>query len=208
MGRITLGMILLLTLIGVGGGWAAERGIPHGIAGVELDHLVTEFQDLLDMDSALVVRFQEYLAEVEFKPLAGIKTALAAYGTCANPGRIVRIKIKYADSSRRFFDRLLSQCKERFGNPMEWRGDPFHVMIAWKWSFVDEKGNRISLTLQHNTQDRDQKMGNAIKLNLNNGIEEERACLQAKLARSRETQNNALPKSNSRNPDWDLLIPQ
>lgn len=201
-------LIILLTLAGIGDGSAAEGHIPHGIAGIRLDRSVEEFQDLLDMESDLAVRFQEYLAEVELKPTAGIKTGVVAYGTCAHPGRILRIKIKYADSSKRFFDHLLDQCKARFGDPAEWRGDPFHVMIAWKWSFVDDNGNQISLTLQHNTRDREQKMGNAIKLNLNNGIEEERACFMAKNAKTPTRPGESDSSERSRKLDWELLIPR
>ena len=60
--------------------------------------------------------------------------------------------------------------------PMDWRGDPFHVVLAWKWGFTDNDGNHISLILQHNTLDQEQKMGNSIKMTVTNWIDDEEAC--------------------------------
>jgi hypothetical protein len=202
MGRIPLIIGFLSVFIFPGSHWAAESTIPKGIAGVELNQMVDECKARLREDSNLAVRFQGYLEEVELEPVAGIKTGLVAYGTCAELGRIVRIKIKYTNGSKGFFDELLKRFKARFGNPNEWRGDPFHVMIAWKWAFVDDQGNRISLTLQHNAQDHDKKMGNALKLNLSNGIEKERACYLAKAG------GTSPAVSKSEDLDWDLLVPR
>jgi len=204
MGRVILTISCLFILSAAGSLWAADQDTPYSIAGVRVDRPVEEFADRLIMESAMPVRFQGYLKEVELKPVAGIKTGLIAYGNCADPGHIVRIKIKYADPSKAYFERLLKRFKQRFGDPDEWRGDPFHVLIAWKWSFVDDKGNHISLTLQHNTQDRDQKMGNAVKLNLNNAIEAERNCYLDKRAR----QKKDVPQPAAKLPDWELLIPR
>jgi hypothetical protein len=91
---------------------------------------------------------------------------LVTYGSSIEPSRIVRLKFKYADNSKRFFDELLKRYKANLGKPGEWRGGPFHIVIAWKWSFTDRDGNDISFILQHNTRDEEEKQGNAVKMTL------------------------------------------
>jgi hypothetical protein len=89
----------------------------------------------------------ENIEEVEIKPIQGIKSGLIAYATCTAPGQIARIKLKYKDASKAFFEDLIKKIKKKYGEPDQYRGDPFHILISWKWSFVDDDGNRISLTV-------------------------------------------------------------
>ena len=111
---------------------------------------------------------------------------MIGYGTCARPGNIVRIKLKYEDSSKEFFNNLLAEFKKRFGEPDEYQGDPFKILISWKWSFVDKQNNRISLILQHNQLDEDEKMGNAVKLTMTSLAEADMRCFQEKHAGQEE----------------------
>ena len=93
--------------------------------------------------------------------------------------------------------------------PPEWRGDPFHIVIAWKWSFVDDQNNRISLTLQHNTRDTEEKMGNAVKLSMTNLMEAERNCYEKKSAESDAKTGKEKQKTKKKGKvDWDLLVPK
>ncbi|MBW2066512.1 MAG: hypothetical protein JRJ03_16505, partial [Deltaproteobacteria bacterium] len=155
-------------------------GVPHGIAGFVLGANIEQYKDRVRMETSLPTRYMEYIREVQIGPQAGFKSGIIAYGTCFEPGRIVRIKLKYADSSKGFYKKLLKLFEERFGEPSEWRGDPFHVVIAWKWSFVDEENNRISLILQHNTKDVEEKIGNSVKITMTNLLEEELNCYKKK----------------------------
>jgi hypothetical protein len=132
------------------------------------------------METALPVRYAENLYEVETRPIEGFKTGLVGYGTCQKDHPVVRIKLKYADSSRAFFDELIGQFKKAFGEPDEYRGDPFQNVIGWKWAFTDPSNNRVSMILQHNAMDEDEKMGNALKLTLLNALEEDARCYQEK----------------------------
>ncbi len=156
------------------------------------------------MNSALPIRYAESIAEVEIKKTDLLASGLIAYGTCAAPGKVVRIKLKYADSGRDFYDNLLARFEKIFGKPDEWRGDPFHIVIAWKWSFVDKSKNRISLMLQHNNQDTDEKIGNSIKLTLTDAIERERQCYEKSHPELSEPPVGKKPIPI----DWDLLIPR
>ena len=99
--------------------------------------------------------------------------------------------------------------KKKYGEPDEYRGDPFHIFIAWKWSFTDKDGNRISLTLQHNSQDTEEKRGNAVKLTMLNLVEEDQQCYKAKELDHREKLRQRHWKAMK--PDlsgWDLYVPR
>ncbi len=183
---------------------------PLDLAGFHLGGRIEDYRSRLRMSSDLPIRHMECIHEVEIAPISEYKSGLIAYGTCDEPGRIVRIKLKYKNATRSFYNELLSRFKARFGEPYEWRGDPFHVVIAWKWSFVDEAGNRVSLILQHNLKDEDQKMGNSVKLTLTSQIEAELACFEAKEAaaeKERERRGETVRKPAGP-PDWEMLIPR
>ena len=82
-------------------------GAPHEVGGFVLDRNIEIYKDRVIMDTALPVRYAENMEEVEIKFTDGFKSGLIAYGTCARPGHIVRIKLKYADSSKDFYKDLL-----------------------------------------------------------------------------------------------------
>ncbi|MFH1091026.1 MAG: hypothetical protein V1742_05595, partial [Pseudomonadota bacterium] len=137
---------------------------PHEVAGFVLGDQVSKYKEKLQMDTAQPVRFFEAVKEVEIKPVRGIRSGLISYGVCASPGEIVRIKIKYMDSSRDFYEKMLDELKKRYGEPDKWKGDAFGVVHIWKWFFKDKNGDEISLVFQHNSQDPEIKLGNSIKL--------------------------------------------
>ena len=147
---------------------------------------------------------------METVPLKGYKTALVLYGTCIKPARIVRLKFKYADSSKAFYEELLKRFKQLYGDPDEWRGDAFHVVLAWKWSFMDEHNNDISLILQRNTRDEEEKEGNAVKLTMWNLMRAEARCFesQSKETQADQDQNQTLNLEKSNSIDWNRLVPQ
>lgn len=188
-------------------GMAGEA--PHQVGGFVLNENISKFKDYVIMETALPIRHMENIQEVEIKPLQGIKSGLIGYATCTAPGHIVRIKLKYNDSSKKFFENLLKRITKKFGKPKEYRGDPFHVLISWKWSFVDKDGHRISMTLQHNSLDTDEKIGNAIKLTMTSLIEEDRQCYRLKALDQREKlRRRKWKKLASDKDDWDLIVPR
>ncbi len=181
---------------------------PKQVAGFELGDNISVYKEKLNMRSALPIRYQEYLTEVEINRIEGYKSGLIAYATCKNPGMIVRIKLKYADSSKKFYEQLLKRFKKQFGEPTEWRGDPFHVMISWKWSFVDPKLNLISMILQHNTLDEDEKMGNSLKMTLTEQVGEERRCYVKKHPQSQEDKEKSNKRREKSVGNWERYLPQ
>ena len=175
---------------------------PKHLGGFTLGGDIAAFEDQIKKDTVLTVRYQQYLAEVEIDRISGFKSGLITYGTCDKPGKIVRIKLKYNDSSKKFFKVLLDRFKQRLGEPDEWRGDAFHVVIAWKWNFLDQHGNLTSLTLQHNTMDQTEKKGNAVKMTLTSQIHKEHSCYEKKFPQQPQ------PKKHKGKVDWDLFVPR
>jgi hypothetical protein len=182
---------------------------PHQVALFKLNSNIAEVKDYVIMETALPIRYLENIEEVEIKPIAGFKSGLIAYASCTAPDHIVRIKLKYKDSSKKFFEKLLKQIEQKYGKPDEYRGDPFRIVISWKWSFIDTDNNRISLTIQHNSMDTEEKMGNAIKLTMTNLIEEDRRCYEVKALDQRDKLRQQ--KYKIMTPElsgWDLYVPR
>ena len=189
--------ITLLAFLWIAGSCPASEA-PHQVSVFDLNRDIADFKDYVIMETALPIRHMENIEEVEIKPIKGIKSGMIAYASCSAPGHIVRIKLKYQDSSKKFFENLLKQVKKKYDEPDDYRGDPFHILIAWKWSFIDKDGNRISLTLQHNSQDADEKRGNAVKLTMTNLLEEDQRCYKQKALDHRE---------KLRQRDWKVIDP-
>jgi len=171
---------------------------PHQIGVFVLNQNISELKEYVIMETALPIRHMENIEEVEIKPMKGIKSGLIAYVTCSAPGQIARIKLKYKDPSKKFYEELLNQIKKKYGKPDEYRGDPFHIVLSWKWSFVDKNNQRITMTLQHNSLDTEEKIGNSIKLTNRSLIEEDLKCYRVKALDQRQ---------KLRHRDWQVMTP-
>ena len=203
--RLFIGMVVLLFFVPI----AALAGAPDQVGGFVLNQDIKKFEDRVIMDTALPVRYAENIEEVEIKFTRGFKSGLIAYGTCDRPGHIVRIKLKYADSSKSFYKKLLKRFKKQFGEPDEYRGDAFHIVDAWKWAFVNSENQKISLILQHNTMDEREKKGNAVKLTNTTLIEEDHLCYKRRQLDYRERLRQREWKSvKPEDSGWDLFIPR
>ena len=190
-------------------GFCFAADVPHQVAIFKLNGNIADVKDYVITETALPIRRMENIEEVEIKPIAGIKSGLIAYTTCTSPGQIVRIKLKYKDSSKKFYEKLLKRIKNKWGKPTEYRGDPFHIVISWKWSFLAKDGHRISMTLQHNSMDSEEKMGNAIKMTMSSLIEEDQRCYKLKALDQRQQLRQR--KWKIIEPEltgWDLFVPR
>jgi hypothetical protein len=182
---------------------------PHQVAVFKLNSNIADVKQYVIMETALPIRYMENIEEVEIKPIEGLKSGLIAYATCNSPGQIVRIKLKYKDSSKEFYENLLKRIKKKYGKPQEYRGDPFHILISWKWSLVDKDGNRISMTVQHNSMDTEEKMGNAIKLTMTNLIEEDLRCHRIKALDTRQKlRQHQWRITQPELTGWSLFVPR
>jgi hypothetical protein len=181
---------------------------PHKLGGFVLGGKIDDFSDKIKQGTELPVRYAESLKEVEVQKIPGFKTGLIYYGTCDRRSIILRIEFKYDDPSEKFYEELLKRFKKRFGDPLEWRGDPFHVEVGWKWKFVDANNNDISLILKHNTRDEEKKEGNSVKMTMWNLMNEEIRCHKEKQKSSGILSAESERAQESGDIDWDLLVPR
>lgn len=199
--RIHIGIsVILVSLLCIG---EVHADGPKEIGGFVLGASIDDYAGKIRMDTAISVRDLPCLKEVDILPPPGFQSGTLMFGTCAESNRILRLKMKYENPSKKFYETLLERYKDRFGDPKEWRGDPFHVVIAWKWSFTDDRNNRITMILQHNSKDAEEKMGNNVKLSLATALDIESECCQKRIGHSPEKPVQSAPEV-----DWDRLLPK
>lgn len=188
---------------------ASAEKAPSKLAGITLGEQIAKFVDLVKMETSIVLRDRQYLREVDIQEIDGYKSGTVDFGNCSKPGQIVRIKLKYEYEDKNFYDDLLEKFKKKFGEPDEWRGDPFHVIIAWKWSFKNERGESISLILQY-SRDEEYKWGNSVKLTNTTLMEEERLCYEKKNKDQggSEESKSASKRRKLSEKDYQRFIPQ
>lgn len=196
--------------------WAKERlpsaDAPKTVGGFSLGESIDRYDSRIKKESRMCIRYQDYLDEVEVHMCEAFKSGLISIANCERKNQVVRIKLKYQNESRDFYETLLKRFKKKFGEPDQWKGDAFGVMVAWKWSFKNENGENISMILQHNSQDEDLKMGNAIKLSNTTAIENESVCFE-KRGKEKRKGKGKNEKKNLKHLDlsdpavWEYLIP-
>ena len=189
---------LLFTLFSVSLAFSKEIEVPNEIGGFVLGSDVGDYQD---------IEHSNYLKEVVVTDWHGFRKGIISYGVCDKPDAIVKIRMKYEDSSKRFFDKLLKIYKKKFGNPQRWKGDSFGILHVWKWKFTDKDGRIINLLLQHNLKDTDENIGNSVKMSLPQQDERERLCFieSCDLPINEEHKKR---KEQLNKIDWELLIPR
>ena len=169
--------------------------VPQEIGGFRLGEDITEYSD---------IEYSNYLKDVVVTDWHGFRKGIISYGICASPGKIVKISMKYEDSSKDFYETLLKKFKKKFGKPAIWGGDAFGILSKWKWVFNDENNRRVNLILQHNLKNHNENIGNIVKLYYPEREKEERLCFieQCEINKSAE---QALERKEM---NWDYLIPQ
>ncbi len=189
-----------------------HAGTSLSIAGFVMGTNIKQYQDLVRMDSVLSIRHLEFLNEVETKKLEGYKNGYITFGTCAHPGRIVKVKLKYEIQDRWFFDELLSRFKKKYGEPSEWKGDPFQTLIAWKWSVKDAQNAKVTMILQHYSgDDEEYTRGNSLRITMRDLIAEERRCYEKahpEAPRENETATVKLSPQERDSLDYRRFIPE
>lgn len=179
---------------------------PTSLGGITLGEDISSIHDICRMHTEIPLSQERHLMEVQLVPhhAPGIKSGAVAYANCDQVGRIVRIKLKFDNDTKDFFDNLLKRYQSRFGKPLEWRGDPFQTVMSWKWTFRNEGGEQVNLELTH-SRDEDYKTGNFVKITLRSLWVSEDACQDAK--NESEAENDRAPTPSNK-LDYRLLIPQ
>ena len=78
------------------------KEIPVEVGGFVLGSNVTDYPD---------IEYSNFLKEVVIYDWHGFDKGIISYGICDSPGEIVKIKLKYEDSSKKFFKTLLKKYK-------------------------------------------------------------------------------------------------
>ncbi|MGI9537755.1 MAG: hypothetical protein ACR2PB_11850 [Desulfocapsaceae bacterium] len=178
--------------------YVSANDAPTEIGGFKLGDYITDYPQ---------IEYSDYLKEVVVNDWHGFRKGIISYGTCAYPGRIVKIRMKYQNSGKTFYDELLKKFKSRYGKPNEWKGDAFGVLYVWKWRFVDEQNRRVSLILQHNLQNENENVGNMVKISFPELMEEERYCVINYFEKNKSAEQKETIKQRMK-PDWDYMLPR
>lgn len=158
----------------------SEAKAPREIAGLRLGADIKEYGSRVAPGSPEVDLSMRYLSTVAVEAPEGFRSGYVTYGNCAQKGQVVRIKMNYADDSKAFYEKMLSMLKQRYGEPAQWRGNPFGNLRIWKWSFTDPELGDISLILQYYSGDDDTfTRGNSIRLSAPGLIARNRDCWAA-----------------------------
>jgi hypothetical protein len=179
---------------------------PTSLGGIVLGEDISSVHGKCEMHTKIPLSQERHLVEIQLRPYyaPGIKSGAVAYANCDQVGKIVRIKLKFENDTREFFDDLLERYRDRFGRPLEWRGDPFQTVMSWKWSFHDNRGRQVNLELTH-SQDEGYKTGNFVKMTLRSLWVSENECLEKKYAENARKSAQPTPDHLL---DYRLLIPR
>lgn len=189
--------IILLILPDIGEA-KKDVTVPTEVGGFVLGTSIAEYSN---------IEHSNYLKEVVVNDWHGFRKGVISYGVCDAPGEIIKLRMKYEDSSKDLFNKLFKNFKKKFGQPDIWKGDSFGVLHVWKWKFIDKSGRPVSLSLQHNLYDQNETIGNEVKLSLPVQEEKERLCFieSCEIVKDEKEKRE---KENLKRMDWDFLIPR
>jgi len=177
---------------------AGAANAPHEIAGIALGTSVDDYPDIVRTN---------YLQEVVVTDWHGFRKGIISYGTCKYIDQILKIDMKYEDRDEEFYEKLLREFRQKFGEPTSWNGDSFGVMRIWKWQFIDNEQNRVSLSLQYNSKNSNETIGNVVKLAYPERMVEEQRCF-AEMCQQSKINTDEKRKEELRKSDWSHLIPR
>ena len=199
----------LLTLLACA---AAQAGTPPtSLAGITLGDAATNYKGRINPSKARPLDAAPWLRRM---PVAGDKFFSGGYvlvGTCAAPGRVVRVKMRYQDDSLDFFRKISGEMLGRYGDPAEYKGELDGRVMGNKWGFSDPWLRPVSLILQR-TEGQDPELGAGTTVKLTNWglLEAERACWQERHAgrTSPATPPQKAGKTAGRQPTDNGYLPQ
>lgn len=194
---MTVATLCIPFLLAAAGLKAAEN-VPHEVGGFVLGSDLKDYPEVVE---------SSYLRETVVTDLYGFRKGYISVGVCKHVDKILRIRMKYEDTSKKFFKELLEEYKKHFGPPDEWKGDSFGILHIWKWYFTDTQGRQVSLLLQHNLRNTNETIGNTVKLSYPDLIEEERLCFN-EMCEEHKSDMDHQRLEKMKMPDWHYMIPR
>jgi hypothetical protein len=196
--RYSLIFLILLFAVPPAPAFSADSKVPREVGGFVLGSKISDYPDVVHSN---------FLKEIVVTDHLGFRKGIVSYGVCKYAGQILKIELKYADSSKKYFQKLLDEFKKSYGPPAEWKGDSFGILHVWKWYFVDQDKKAVSLLLQHNLQDPNESVGNMVKLSYPDLIQEEQECFNQMCDEAKVKHGKNL-REQKHQADWDYLIPR
>ncbi|WP_300159408.1 hypothetical protein [Solidesulfovibrio sp.] len=192
---------------------AASAGLaaggPSELAGIRLGQNVDELSGKLASTTVDRSPQRPSLGVVPVAPLPGFRSGYVDVGLCAKPGRVVRVKLNYADESLAFFNKIMEALKKRYGEPKEWRGNAFGTLRTWKWGLRSPSGEPVSLILMHYEGDDGAFTdGNSIRIAATSMVREEELCRAAEKKISAADEKNARGAMNAEALGLDWFLPR
>ncbi|MBI4805283.1 MAG: hypothetical protein HY795_08605 [Desulfovibrio sp.] len=159
---------------------------PLELGGIRLGASIQEYPGKIATKESDTDLNRQYLSTMALMPVPGFRSGYVTSGTCDSPGRIARIKMNYDDDSMAFYEKLLTALKSRYGEPKQWRGNPFGNLRIWKWSLKDQNLGDISIILQrYSGEDDSFTKGNSIRIAATGLLEKEHECYRRKHPREK-----------------------
>ncbi len=204
MKRLFVSLFVLAVMLSAAAA-PCETKTPREIAGLVLGADVKDLQQRLDMTKAVPLWDKPYLTRANILPTKGFRGGYVLYGNCANPGKIVRIKLKYKDKNPGFFQKTGRLLTTRYGDPRPLISDQGGLYLGMAWKFGDHKVGVTALLLEHSAgDDAESSEGNSIRLTDNALLDQEEKCYEANRKKEPEAQP-AFPLFEI-NDDW--LLPK
>lgn len=174
-----LRILVLTALLLVAAALPALAETPSNLAGITLGDAAGSYKGRLTLSRERPVKDAPWLRRIPLRPDKYFVSGYVLVGTCAAPGRVARIKVRYRDDSLDFYRRVSGELLSLYGDPTDYRGGIDGRVMGNKWGFTDPWTRPVSLILQRvEGEDPETDPGNTLKLTNWSLLEAERACWQ------------------------------
>lgn len=177
---------------------SAAPQAPHEVGGFALGADISEYPEVVNSN---------FLKDTVVTDRYGFRKGIISTGVCKYPGKILKMQMKYEDTSKEFFQELLKKYKKKFGAPHEWKGDSFGILHVWKWYFTDSENRKVSMLIQHNLRNTNESIGNLVKLSYPGLLAEERKCFN-QMCEEKKNEQDIKKLEEAKKPDWQYMIPR
>jgi hypothetical protein len=173
----------LIAPVCLAGAAARAADAPLTLSGITLGDEAARHKDRLNLTKQRPVDGAPWVRRIAVKKDKFFTGGYVLVGTCAAPGRVVRVKLHYQDQSLDYYRTLAGDLLKQYGDPSEYKGDFDGRTMGNKWAFTDGQTRPVSLILQRTeAEDPEIGTGNTIKLTNWGLLEAERTCWQERQA--------------------------